>query len=232
MEGQEVAVRISLLSALVLACAVPAFAQAPAAQAPSPQKLFEAGQYDQAAQAFVKKREVSPLSPAETYLAGQVYLRANQNDKAKEEFARLAAAADPNWKLIGESAVALMANRNDEALNKINEASARLQTETAATGGPTGITAAPKNVERFHALYQMGLVKSKREDWAGAADAFEKAAQLEPNFAYAHYYAGLAYSRIQRPDKVATHFEHFLTIAPNAPERAAVMSIMRTIRGR
>jgi hypothetical protein len=31
---------------------------------------------------------------------------------------------------------------------------------------------------------------------------------------------------------MATHFEAFLKLAPNAPERAEVESIMRTVRGR
>jgi tetratricopeptide (TPR) repeat protein len=226
--------RVPLLCAAVLVSASAAFAQE--SQTPSPQKLFEAGQYQQAAQAIEAKRQPAPVSPSESYLAGQVYLRLNQTDKATQEFSRLAASQDPVWKLIGESALALVNSQLDQALDKAAQASARVappaegarpQAQPNQAGsGSAGMA------ERFHAAYQTGLVKMKREDWAGAAEAFERAAQIDPAFAYAHYYAGLAYSRIQRPDKVALHFDHFLNVAPSAPERAGVMSIMRTIRGR
>ena len=53
-----------------------------------------------------------------------------------------------------------------------------------------------------------------------------------PRFAYAHYYAGLSHYRVGRTDKMAAAFEHFLTLAPKAPERPQVESIMRTLRGR
>jgi tetratricopeptide (TPR) repeat protein len=127
--------------------------------------------------------------------------------------------------------VALIDGRVDQALEKANEATRQLDAGEAASAARGG-TPAVRTTEKFYALYQTGLVKARRDDWAGAADAFERAAALDPMFAYAHYYAGLAYSNVKRPDKVAMHFDHFLRIAPNAPERSAVMSIMRTIRGR
>src|SRR5690606_14452918 len=83
-----------------------------------------------------------------------------------------------------------------------------------------------------YALYQLGLVQSQRQDMAGAAESFEKATAIDPAFAYAHYYAGMANSSLNRIDRVAQHFETFLKLAPEAPERAAVESIMRTVRGR
>jgi hypothetical protein len=41
----------------------------------------------------------------------------------------------------------------------------------------------------------------------------------------------MAASRIQRLDRVGIHLEQFMQLAPNAPERDAVMSVMRTLRG-
>ena len=226
--------RIPILSTAIVIMTAAAFAQAPGpASQMSALKLFEAGKYDSAIQAIASKRQSGGTSPAEDYLAGQVYLRMNQNDKAKQEFSRLAASSDPAWKLIGESAVALVDNQLDQALDKANQAVKQLgDAQSAAGAAMPPVTAAPRTVEMFHAQYQLGLVKAKKEDWTGAADAFERATQLDPAFAYAHYYAGLSYSKIQRPDRVAMHFDHFLTIAPNAPERGAVTSIMRTIRGK
>jgi len=38
--------------------------------------------------------------------------------------------------------------------------------------------------------------------------------------------------RAGRPDRMANHFEAFLRLAPEAPERPEVIQIMRTVRGR
>jgi len=82
------------------------------------------------------------------------------------------------------------------------------------------------------ARYQLGLVESARNKPAEAAEAFAKAADLDPQMAYAHYEAGMAYYKAKRVDRMAVYFENFLKLAPNAPERPAVQSIMRTVRGR
>ena len=88
-----------------------------------------------------------------------------------------------------------------------------------------------RRLREFHAYYQLGLARTRKEEWAGAAEAFARAAELNPNFAYAHYYAGLSYSRVKRPDQVVRHFEMFLKLAPKAPERSAVTSLLRAIKG-
>jgi tetratricopeptide (TPR) repeat protein len=75
-------------------------------------------------------------------------------------------------------------------------------------------------------------VLAKRQDWRGAAEAFDRAGALSPGHAYAHYYGGLMHYRANRPDRMAIHFEQFLKLAPDAPERPEVTQIMRTVRGR
>lgn len=219
---------------VVLLCA--AAVALPAGQSPdqalppvsAAQRSFEAGQYDQALAAIATAREQQVAGPQDVFLAAQAQLRRVQNDLAKAEFSRLIGSGDETWRLVGESSNALIDNNLDRALELATQAVTHINDRTAQASEPP--TPAAKLAD-FPAFYQMGLVKVRRDDWAGAAEAFEKASQLNPTFAYAHYYAGLAYSRVKRPDRVAVHFEQFLKLAPNAPERAAVMSIMRTLRG-
>lgn len=226
-----------LLGAATLAIAATSFAgQAPPDQAPPPvsaaQRSFEAGQYNQAIEAVAAARQPATAGPQETFLAAHAYLKLGQNDKAREEFTRLAESSDEMWRAIGMSANALIANEVDRALELATRPTAKINEQ--ATAG-TGLTDASRmqaaQPQNFHAFFQLGLVKTRKEDWAGAAEAFERAAQLNPAFAYSHYYAGLAFSRLRRPDRMAVHFETFLKLAPNAPERSAVTSLMRTIRG-
>jgi tetratricopeptide (TPR) repeat protein len=148
----------------------------------------------------------------------QQYLAAQNQEKtdaagARAVYERLAAGSDPAWGAIGRSALALAEKRLDEALSSANQAVER----------------APSLPE---AHYQRGMALTARRDYPTAAAAFDRATTLDPSFASAHYYGGLAEYRANRIDRMAAHFEAFLKLAPNAPERAEVESIMRTVRGR
>jgi tetratricopeptide (TPR) repeat protein len=181
------------------------------AQEATPQKLFESGKYQEAIDK-IKSRSDAPHD--QRYLSALAHQKLNQNDDAKQVLGALA-ADNPGtaWSEIGNSGVALI----DGNL-------------------PAAQAAATKAVELDGALaearYQLGLVAVARNTQPQAAEAFAKAAELSPQMAYAHYEAGMAYYKIKRVDRMAVYFENFLKLAPNAPERPAVLSIMRTVRGK
>jgi tetratricopeptide (TPR) repeat protein len=169
-------------------------------------KLFESGKYQ-----AVVEQSASDASPSGQYLKGLAHLKLNQPDAAKEAFGRL--DADGAWKSVGQSAIALADGNQDAAL-------AAAQAAVAANAGLA------------EAQYQLGVVLEAKGDRAGAADAFVRATKANPQMAYAHYFAGMNFYEAKRVDQMAVYFENFLKLAPNAPERPAVESIMRTVRGR
>lgn len=175
------------------------------AQKPEVQRLFQSGSYEQAAEAAQNS------DPATTYLAVQSLLKLDRSDRAAAEAARLRESDQAGWRLVGESAEALMANNGGRAVELARQA-------VEADGN------------NAFAQYQLGLSASKVSDWGTAVPAFTKAAELKPDFAYAHYYAGLAYQRQRNLPKTAEHFDAFLRLAPDAPERAAVVAILKTIK--
>jgi len=170
-------------------------------------KLFESGQF----QAVVDQTPEDAPADAQ-YLKGLAQLRLGQNDGAKSAFARLQGGGDA-WRSIGESAVALVDGNKDGAVDAARAA-------VAADGSLAA------------AQYQLGLALEARGENPPAADAFAKAAEVNPQMAYAHYNAGMNYYKAKRIDRMAVYFENFLKLAPNAPEKPAVESIMRTVRGR
>jgi tetratricopeptide (TPR) repeat protein len=175
----------------------------------SPQKLFESGKYQEAID-NVKGR--SDASREDVFLRALAHRKLNQNDDAKEAFHALE-GGDGAWKEIGKSGVALIDGNQDGAAEAARKA-------VDADG------------DNAQARYQLGLVESARNNQQEAADAFAKAAELNPQMAYAHYEAGMAFYKAKKVDRMAVYFENFLRIAPNAPERPAVQSIMRPVRGR
>ena len=182
------------------------------AQAPedTPQKLFEAGRYGEALGAVAAMGPAAP--PASIYLAGQSRLRLSQIAEARADFGNLSGVGNP-WPLIGQSATALVDGNHALAIQHATQA-----TEIAPA--------------ELYAHFQLGLAHSAAEQWEPAAAAFETAIGIDPTFAYSYYYAGLAHSRLRRVDQMATRLEYFLTLAPDAPEHSAVMTLMRSVRGR
>jgi tetratricopeptide (TPR) repeat protein len=188
-----------------------AFAAAAVRQDASPQKLFESGKYQEAIDS-VKARPDAPQD--QIYLRALAHRKLDQNDDAKQAFGALAAASEGSaWREIGNSGNALVEGNLDAA-----QAAAKKAVEIDGNSA--------------QAQFQLGLVESAKSDHAQAAAAFAKAAELDPQMAYAHYEAGMAFYRNKRVDRMAVYFENFLRVAPDAPERAAVQSIMRTVRGR
>ena len=173
-------------------------------------KMYDAGQYQQA----VEAAQGAGAEPRLVYLLAQSQQKLGHRDEARQKYSELAARPDDDpWHDIGQSAV-------------------------AQVGGDTAgsVEAAARAAERGAAIpeahYQRGVALSVKQDWAEAAAAFEKATELDPGWADAHYYAGLAYSKIKRIDLMAQHFNTFVRLAPQSPSRAEVQSIMRTLGGR
>ena len=195
-----------MLIALLLSISV-----AVAAQDATPQKLFESGKYQEAADA-VKAQPDAP--PDQVYLRALAHRKLGQNEDAKQAFGALAGAAEGSvWREIGQSGTALVDGNVDGAL-----AAATKAAEIDGNSAP--------------ARYQLGVVESARDNQAQAAEAFARAAELDPQMAYAHYMAGMSFYKAKRVDKMANYFDSFLKLAPMAPERPAVQSIMKTLKGR
>jgi tetratricopeptide (TPR) repeat protein len=102
-------------------------------------------------------------------------------------------------------------------------------------GGGAPAAGGGSDLALAYASSQLGEVLTfqtfQRED-GPAAETFDRAAELNPSFAYAYYYAGMSYREVSRIDLMAIRFERFLELAPEAPERTRGQAIIRTVRGR
>ena len=175
------------------------------AQKPEVQRLFQSGSYEQAVDA------AKGGDAASTFLAAQSLIKLDRADQAGAQLNQLKSSDQPAWRLVGESSEAMLANDAGRAVQLARQA-------VEADGNNP------------FAQYQLGLAASKASDWGTAVSAFTRAVELKPDFAYAHYYAGLAHQRMRQLPKTAEHFDAFLRLAPDAPERAAVAAVLRTIK--
>jgi len=208
---------------LAVALAFAPTAQQDAAQELTVQQLFEAGEY----QPLLDKvsQEESP-SPADLYLAGLSARKLppppenepepdTRQEQARTWLGKLGsegedAEQDP-WTFIRRSALAVGEHNGEEAVAAARRA----------------VKLAPDNV---YAQFQLGLAYGENKDMANAAKAFDQAIAADPMFAYAYYYAGNAYYQVKRTDKMINLFERFIKLAPDAPERPAIVALLRTVR--
>jgi tetratricopeptide (TPR) repeat protein len=198
--------RLTIAVALVLALAV----SSAMAQEASARRLLEAGQYQEAVNVVAAQGEGA--APSDLYVAGQSLTRLGRLEEARDHYRRLDNGDPQNaWAFIGRAALAALGGDMDAAFEAASRA----------------VELAP---DSSHAHYQLGLIKSLRSDPEGAAAAFERATEIDGYDAYAHYYAGINYSRSDRLDRMAVHFQAFLNLAPEAPERPQVEAILRSLR--
>jgi tetratricopeptide (TPR) repeat protein len=170
-------------------------------------KLYDSGQYQQVIAAAAR----SDADPRVKYLQGQSHEKLSHASEARQVYGQLAGRpeSDP-WHYVGQSAMALMERDLAGALAAANRAIER-------------------DASLPEAYYQRGLAQNALQDMAGAAASFQKASDLDPSWAYPHYFAGVAYSKVKRIDLTAQHFQMFLRLAPQAPERGEVQSILKTL---
>ena len=195
-----------LARTVVIAAAVTALAR-PATAQDEVRKLFEAGKYQE-----VVERTKDDGAPEARYLKAQAHRKLDQNDQAKEAFGKLSESGEA-WQAVGQSGIALVDGNADDAVKAAR-------------------TAVEKDGGLAQGQFQLGQALDAKGENAEAAEAFAKAAESAPQMAYAHYQAGMSFYKAKRIDKLAVYSETFLKLAPNAPEKPAVQSIMRTVRGR
>jgi tetratricopeptide (TPR) repeat protein len=187
----------------------PAPAVTPAAAATSVQGLYESGRYHE----VLNSVAAGDGSAQALWFAAQSSLRLGQREEATRQFAQLAqAGGTPAWQVVSDLALAML-NDDAGAIDRAREAAA------AFSGDP-------------FVQYQLGLAHARRNDMTAAAEAFDRSSQADPRFAYAYYSSGLTWDRLNRADLAIARLEMFERLAPEAPERPEVTSILQTVRSR
>jgi tetratricopeptide (TPR) repeat protein len=195
-------IHLVFAAAIVSAAAPAAFGQS----VTEARKPFDGGEYQRAVDVAGGSQD-----PRVLYLVAQAQQKLQHADEARRAYEQLASRPDGDgWNAVGRSGIAMLASNANGAVQEADQA--------VAQGA-----ALPE------AHYQRGLALSAQQNLNDAAAEFQKASDLDPSWAYPHYYAGIAYAKVKRADLTASHFQAFLRLAPQAPERGEVQSILRTL---
>jgi tetratricopeptide (TPR) repeat protein len=173
------------------------------------QVLYESGE-DREIVSRLRNGVGDSTTPADRWFIAQSQLRLGLRNDAISDLTVLSqTGADPALRVAAQLAIGRLTS--DEPML------VRAQADAGAY---------PDNV---FVQYELGLSYAVRNDFASAARVFDGCIDTEPSFAYAYYRSGLAYQRLERADLMANRFDRFLRLAPNAPERAEVEAVLRTI---
>ena len=203
---------IVVASVLAVACASTpggrVASSPPAAAEPSVQSLYESGQDAE----IVNRVAGRAAASADLWFAAQSKLRLGQRDEAIGDLMTLQASGDAGVAAAARLAVARLTG--DDRAIEATRAEASMYTDS------------------LFAQYELGVSYAARNEYAAAARAFDRCIEIAPAFAYAYYQSALVYERLSRPDVMANRLDRFMRLAPNAPERPQVESILRTVGGR
>lgn len=174
--------------------------------------LYAANQFSAAEGPLREETAAEPENFRAWYCLGMTQLRLNKIGEAEESL-RKAASLNPDSvdPPLGLAESAAREKKFDEANHFVEEAH-KIDKDSA------------------NLAYVRGVIKAGQGDFKGAVADLEESIGKDDKNAYAHYYAGLSYNSLKRPDKMIDHFQKFMQLAGKAPEAARVQSILRTSR--
>ena len=194
---------------LLLAAALPLWAQTPEAAArayalaDAGYKLYDTGQYAQAAQDFEQVLQLEPHNYAIAAQLGYAYLHLNEPDKAKAEFAFVAHGSDAKLSAAAQSQLKDM----QPAQPQTAAASASAPSENLADAG--------------YKLYDAG-------QYAAAAKDFEQVLQHDPKNYDAAAQLGYAYLNLHKPKQAEAAFRIALQ-SPDPKVRAQMLAEIKLL---
>lgn len=181
--------------------------------------LEQEAKYDEALQTFQRAADLEPKSPvAHLYLAG-VHERATRTDNARDHY-QAAFNRATNWTIREpENAEAYYAlGRGAQGLGRNDEARAAYDKSIALD---------PSNPLPY--LY-LGTIHYKQERWEPALAAFDKVMARNESVAFAYFFRGLTYGKLKKTGLMLNDLQHFVAMAPTAPEAETARAILSSVR--
>lgn len=199
-------------------------------------QLRSQGNLDAAQNMVQEVLAAHPDSAQAHYELGGILIERKDFGGAESEFTRVGELGSPALALIGKGRVRVAQEQAAEAKELFNQAQQQTPGADELLGRIDAVPEDQKPAARAEAddfadlYYGRGLANALLRDYAASAADLETSLRLDPTNAKAHYYAGLAYNALKRPDMMVSHFQTYLTMEPESPESARVRSVLRGVR--
>jgi tetratricopeptide (TPR) repeat protein len=175
--------------------------------------LDQEKKYADAATRLRKAAELAPADPAPQVYLGEALLRARKNGEADTAFRKAAELAQ---------------GKGGDGLYYLGVAQQRLkQYDQAVETLESARAQAPSNAM---IPLQIGVTRAFQEQWNPAVEQLSRAVEMNSGLAYAYYYRGLSYDKLNRKDLLVKDMERFLALAPDAPEADRARAVLQAAR--
>ena len=175
-------------------------------------ELYEANQFADAESALREEVAAEPENAKAWQALGMTLLRLNKVNDAQDALRKSATLNPDSAAAPLGLAEAAAHEKNFEEANIFVQEAAKIEKESSELS------------------YVRGVIKAGQRDFRNAVKDFDDALAKDDRHAYAHYYAGLSYNALKRPDKMIDHFQKFMRLAAKAPEAERVQSILRATK--
>lgn len=175
--------------------------------------LDQEKKYSEATSRLRKAAELAPADPAPQVYLGEALLRARKSGEADAAFRKAAELAQGKG---GDSLYYL-----GVAQQRLRQFDQAVETLERARGQAPSNSMIP---------FQIGVTRAFQEQWTPAVEQLSRAIEMNSGLAYAYYYRGLAYDKLNRKDQLVKDMERFLALAPDAPEADRARAVLQAAR--
>jgi tetratricopeptide (TPR) repeat protein len=176
-------------------------------------KLEEASSLLEAASAKDKK------DPAPAFYLGEVLYWRKQSKPAESA-----------WKDAHQRATAWIKKNPDDARGQYYLGAALIRVRQFAEARGPLQKALEGGFNPAMCKYQIGLSYAFSGNWQAAKDTLGEVVKLDPSFAHAYYYRGLAWDKLKRKDNMLVDMDQFVKLAGEAPEASKARSLLAAAR--
>ena len=181
--------------------------------------LEQEGNYEAAAAELRGASERGSKNPVPALFLGQTLAYAGKPTAADEAYAQAEARSRALVASNAEDAEALYyLGLSQQRLKRFGDAAANLE------------RARELRPEDPLVHFDLGVTRFYQQNWQQASDLLSAALEKNPEIALAYYYRGLAYAKLGRKDLLHGDLDHFVKMAPNAPEAANARQILSSFR--
>ncbi len=192
-----------------------AFAGTPDFQTAHGVLLAQQGKTEEGLTSLTSAAKAAASDPAPEFYRGDVLSWQGKTDQAASA-----------WKAAADRAQAQLDAQPENARAAYYKGAALVALHEPEEARKALQKAADEGYDPLLTTYQIGLSYVVQGKWADARDKLDAVLVLEPRFAYAYFYRGLAASKLGRKDQLNNDLHTFLDLAPDAPDAGNARALL------
>jgi len=173
------------------------------------------GEYAESLEILDKATKAKPADPAAEYYRGEVLYWSDNLDGAKTA-----------WKDAAERGKDLLETNPEDPRALYYRGAALVRIAKYEDAREALLSAKEHGFDSARVDYQIALTYAFKEEWNDAVASFDSALEEDSGLAYAYFFRGVVWKRLNRTDKMLNDLDRFLKLAPKAPDADKAQALL------